>query len=139
MVGNQEAICLKSILEKIMDNTYQEGKSFYLKNSKQILEELILSFSKIYCLLYSNIITPKFLGKLTRIYCLYRWIIERINPNQDLFTIPSISKLNRVQKELILLINDIASLLNSGDYPHYDKYYIKRVQQLIKTFKSISI
>ena len=139
MVENQEAIYLKSTLEKIIDNTYQEGKSYYLRNSKQILEELILNFSKIYCLLYTNIITPKLLGKLTRIYCLYRWIIERINPNQNLFIIPSLSKLNRVQKELILLINDLAPLLSSGDYPHYDKYYIERVQQLIKTFKSISI
>lgn len=139
MVENQEAIYLKSILEKIIDNTYQKNKNYYLRNSKQILEELILSLSKIYYLLYTNIITPKFLGKLTRIYCLYRWIIERIDPNQDLFTIPTISKLNRVQKELISLINDVAPILNSGDYPHYDKYYIKRVQQIIKTFKSINI
>ena len=139
MVENQEVIYLKSILEKIIDNAYQEGKSYYLKNSKQILEELILSLSKINCLLCSNIITPKLLGKLTRIYCLYRWIIERIHPNQDLIAIPTLSKLKQIQKELISLINDVAPILNSGDYPHYDKYYIERVQQIIKTFKSISI
>ena len=132
---SKELAYFKQVFEKLVKNICYSNKQYYLKDSRQVYSELLLSFSKVYNLLYSNPMTAKFLRKFTVIYQHYNWILRKINPDSNAFSISNLSRLCPVLKELLLLIRDLIPLFYSIRHPTHDQFLTSKVQNIINTFK----
>lgn len=124
----------RHIFEKLVKSIYQTGKFYFLDNASQIYYELLVSFSRIQSLLYTNPLLSPFLEKYETIYYCYSWILKKIDPVTSRFSIPSILKLNKIIKTLFVLVKEIIPLLTSSKYPDNDKLSTNKIQYIINRF-----
>jgi hypothetical protein len=74
------------------------------------LDILRMQLARIMSLLYKGDLTESLLKTIQKIYSHYRWIISKINPKNEQFTIPDVEELRQVQEKLLPLIDKVTPM-----------------------------
>jgi len=100
-----------------------------------MLDELLLSASKVACLLYYNEIEPKLMHKIEKAYELFVWIINKIIPQEGLFKIKDFKNLTHITDNLTKLVSSLSPAFNAPDVPFSRELMINRTQEIINSFE----